>query len=165
MENLNLYQKLAEIRQKISVRKTGFNKFGNYNYYEIDAIYGEAKKLFNDYGIFTTFNLIYDETAQVYRATLMVIDADKPDISFSMCIDSPLNQLKGSASQQVGSNNTYQSKYLYMDLLMLDDGATDPDKTETHGRDKPSQPAKKRPQYQQVTRVPVKEDVFEDEFL
>lgn len=195
MKELNLYQKLAEIRQKISVKKTGFNNFGKYNYYEIDEIYKQTKKLFLEYSIFTKFSLEYEpvslgsienddhffdaanhsvvwkkckvpdsdkalegstesktehtnydqplsqthsrqEKVGIYKATLTVINADKPEEQFDMRIDSPLNEMKASASQMVGSNNTYQSKYLYMDLLMLDDGASDPDKTETHGKEK-----------------------------
>lgn len=190
---MNLFQKLAEIRKSISVKKTGYNSFGKYNYYEIDEIYSQAKKLFAEYQIFTAFSLEYepldrgttdyhtkyfragsiqevtknwkeadDETVKeklgtsksekmsvdiptrethsvdhkvgIYKATLLVMNAEEPNEHFTMRIDSPLNSLKGSESQQVGSNNTYQSKYLYMDLLMLDDGATDPDKHETHGK-------------------------------
>lgn len=135
-KRLNLYQKMAQIRQVISVSKTGFNAHGNYNYFEIDQIYKGCKELFCTYNIFTTFNLIFDPEVNQYRATLTVIDADNPDQQFTMSIDSPLNQLRGaaSASQCVGSNNTYQAKYLYMDLLMLDDGSSDPDKTNTHGK-------------------------------
>lgn len=157
-KKLNLFQKLTEIREKISVKKTGFNAFGKYNYYEIDEIYRQSKKLFLEYSIFTQFSLLFEPTINQYRATLIVIDADSPDDKFCMSIDSPLNVLKGSASQQVGSNNTYQSKYLYMDLLMLDDGKHDPDKTEKHE-------AKPRPKYQEVTRAQPKPESIKDDFF
>ena len=146
---MNLYQKLALIRDQISVKKTGFNKFGNYEYYEIDAIYSSAKKLFLEHGIFTTFSLnnIGDESKYL-RATLTVINVDNPDEKFEMTLDSSKHYSKdksgqpsGSPCQWVGANNTYQSKYLYMDLLMLDDGSDDPDMKETHGNKPAAQTA------------------------
>ena len=166
METLNLFTKLSIIRKEITVKKTGFNKFGNYKYYEIDEIYRQAKELFHTYNVFTTFSLVFEGDIKQYRAVLMVINGDNPGETFTMSIDSPLNELKGSASQQVGSNNTYQSKYLYMDLLMLDDGKNDPDKHDAPKK-KPEQSRSEvaRKSYQQVTRVPIPTeeiDPFED---
>lgn len=144
--SLNLYKKLNLIRTQISIKKTGNNNFGKYKYYEIDEIYAQAKVLFAEYGIFTKFDLIFDpveigeeeitlekgtkkkKKVGIYRATLTIINSDNPHEYFTMKLDSPLNETPGcSPAQQVGSNNTYQLKYLYLDLLMIDDGASDPD--------------------------------------
>lgn len=168
MNHINLYQKLSLIRDQISVKKTGFNKFGNYSYYEIDEIYKAAKKLFLKHGIFTTFSLnnVGDENKHL-RAILKVINVDNPEEHFDMTLDSGKHYSKdkngqpsGSPCQWVGANNTYQSKYLYMDLLMLDDGSDDPDMKETHGAKQFSQTSvvRNRP-------APKKELSIEDEFL
>ena len=136
MEKMNLYRKLAKIRAETTVSKTGFNKFGKYHYYEIDNIYTEAKKLFDKYGIFTTFTLEYSNETSMYLGILDVYDCDSSE-TIKTRIDSPTNEMKGaSACQQVGSNVTYQCKYLYMSLLMLDDGANDPDFKNTHNKEK-----------------------------
>lgn len=160
-EKKNLYQKLAEIRKNISVKKKGHNSFGNYDYYQIDDIYAEAKKLFYDYNIFTIFSLTYNGETNHYRAILVIIDGDSPESKFSMVIDSPLNDLKsGTASQKIGSNNTYQSKYLYMDLLMLDDGSADPDLKNKHETNP------KRPNYTNTKKVYTQNTKsLEEEFL
>jgi hypothetical protein len=132
MEKLNLYKKLSMIRAEINVSKTGFNSYGKYKYYEIDIIYTEAKNLFMKYGVFTTFSLEYSKENEMYLGVLKVYDCDS-DCVISTRIDSPTNEMKGSsACQQVGSNVTYQCKYLYMSLLMLDDGANDPDFKNKH---------------------------------
>lgn len=155
MKDKNLYQKLAEIRVKISVKKKGHNNFGKYDYYQIEDIYASAKELFKEYNIFTMFSLNYDEVTTHYRAVLTVVDADNPESHFMMSIDSPLNDLKsGTASQKIGSNNTYQSKYLYMDLLMLDDGSEDPDMKNKHGASKP------RPNYTNTQKIKSLEEEF-----
>ena len=132
MDKLNLYSKLSKIRVEINVSKTGFNKFGKYNYYEIDNIYKQAKTLFMKYGIFTTFSLEYSKENGMHLGILNIYDCDSDKV-ITTRIDSPTNLMKGSSPcQQVGANVTYQCKYLYMSLLMLDDGANDPDFNNKH---------------------------------
>ena len=163
----NLRAKLALVRTQLSITKDGVNKFGGYNYYQIDDIYAKAKTLFQDNGIFTSFNqehvgegtittkavmnrdgsIVSDKNGEgVYetvslpliKSILTVYDTESDEeIVFSNI--SNMNDSKGTQpAQNAGANVTYQSKYNYLTLLLLDDGADDPDKNNEHGKQKKS---------------------------
>jgi len=142
---LNLYQKLSLIRSVISVKKTGDAKI--YKYYEIDEICNKAKQLFNEHGVFTFFSLLYNPETSLYRGSLTVVDADDPQTMFILAIDSPLHEGRNNPSpcQLVGSNKTYQSRYLMMELLMLDDGRDDPDIPSNQSTKPKSNPVSTKP--------------------
>ena len=136
--SLSLEKKLARVRNEIGMKKTGYNSYGKYSYYEINQIYSEIKPLFAKHGIFTKPSMEFVEVANqlVVRTTLEVINTDNADDRFTLTMDSLLSNMKGaSAPQNAGANNTYQLKYLYLDLLMLDDGLSDPDKVNTHDKE------------------------------
>lgn len=141
---LNLYQKLAKIRSEISIKKTG--SASKYDYYQIDEIYAQAKKLFGKHNIFTMNRLIFIGEYNIYRAILTVIDADFPDEQIEFMMDSPMNQGHGtSACQNIGANNTYQFKYCWMNLLLTDDGAHDPDAKKSESNNYQKQEKKEQP--------------------
>lgn len=139
-----LIKDLAAIRCEISITKDGVNDYGGYSYYQIEDIYKQAKLLFKKYGLFTTFeqelvSLVNKEqvvnenpvrsSAPVIKSVLTVY-SEHTDASLSFSNISEMNKGKGmQAAQNAGANVTYQSKYAYSTLLMLDDGASDPDKT------------------------------------
>lgn len=162
----NLRKKLAQIRTEISITKNGRNNFGGYDYYQIEDIYVTAKSILKEHGIFTSFNqehlgagtdiskpvmekgqvvcdingnATYESvTLPLIKSILTVHDVDSEEtIVFSNI--SNMNDSKGTQpAQNAGANVTYQSKYAYLTLLMLDDGAEDPDMTNNHGKQKKS---------------------------
>ncbi len=69
-------------------------------------------------------------TTQMVKSTLTVYDTESDD-KFVFSNISEMNRGKGmQPAQNAGANVTYQSKYNYAALLMLDDGALDPDSEE-----------------------------------
>lgn len=131
---MSLYTKLALARSEIDVKKNGKNTFSHYDYYKIDDIYYEAKRVFAKYEIATFNELQFIKEISMYRATLHVINGDSPEERFFQILDAPLNIIKNKEGketlmecQKVGTNNTYMFKYLWMNLLMVDDGVDDPD--------------------------------------
>lgn len=134
---LNLYQKIAALRAELDIRKNGRNDYAGYDYYRIEDLYASAKKVFAKYNIATYNDLTFLPEIGKYRATLHVVDADSPENRFSTSIDAGINVIKSRKTgeetliecQKVGTNNTYMFKYLFEDLLMVDDGANDSDET------------------------------------
>lgn len=130
----NLIKKVAEARSIISIGKTGTNKFANFNYYQIDEIYAQAKEVFKDLGIVTIVSSDYLGDSTI-KFTLDVM-SDDSDGELSYSVITKLNEgMKGAQpAQEAGATITYATKYLYGLLLMIDDGKSDPDKNNDFGK-------------------------------
>ena len=117
MDKKNIYQKLMQVRtefHKLELKKSGYNKFANFKYFELGDFLVPATKLLNDNGLcpIVTFN---NEVAK-----MVVVNTDNPDevIEFT----SPMRdlELKGANSMQsLGGIETYQTRYLYIQLLNI----------------------------------------------
>ena len=117
MDKKNIYQKLMQVRtefHKLELKKSGHNKFANFKYFELGDFLVPATKLLNDNGLcpIVTFN---NEVAK-----MVVVNADNPSeiIEFT----SPMRdlELKGANSMQsLGGIETYQTRYLYIQLLNI----------------------------------------------
>ena len=117
MDKKNIYQKLMQVRtefHKLELKKSGHNKFANFKYFELGDFLVPATKLLNDNGLcpIVTFN---NEVAK-----MVVVNTDNPDevIEFT----SPMRdlELKGANSMQsLGGIETYQTRYLYIQLLNI----------------------------------------------
>ena len=130
----NLIKKVAEARSIISIGKTGTNKFANFNYYQIDEIYAQAKEVFKDLGLVTIVSSDYLGDSTI-KFTLDVM-SDDSDGKLSYSVITKLNEgMKGAQpAQEAGATITYATKYLYGLLLMIDDGKSDPDKNNDFGK-------------------------------
>ena len=134
MEKLNVYQKIQIIKGellKANLKKSGFNKFSNFSYYELADITPTIINLCNEVGVFTqvTFTKEY--------ATLFIYNCEEP--KDCVMYQSPMEELelKGcNKIQALGGTETYQRRYLYMaafdiiesDMFDATSGRTDEDK-------------------------------------
>jgi len=163
-KNLNLYQKLAIARTLVKVQKEGKNQHGNYFYYRLDDIYSSAIPVFKQLGIVTFIKVKQtgettirtfskegqkDHIVPLLSAELTVVNADNPDEKEVLTLDIPYSFQAGSSlAQSLGGTKTYAVKYLFSDLLMLDDTADDdtindqPKKDEPKKATRPSVPPK-----------------------
>lgn len=115
----NIYEKLQEARvalQNKAIKKSGFNKFANYKYFEQGDFLPEATNIFLEYHLTPVFNLRDD------MATLEIINSDKPEetIHFEISTEKIPSDfaLKGcTAVQTLGGMNTYLKRYLYLNAL------------------------------------------------
>ena len=117
MDKKNIYQKLMQVRtefHKLELKKSGHNKFANFKYFELGDFLVPATKLLNDNGLcpIVTFN---NDVAK-----MVVVNTDNPSeiIEFT----SPMRdlELKGANSMQsLGGVETYQTRYLYIQLLNI----------------------------------------------
>ena len=117
MEKKNIYQKLMNVRtnfHKLELKKSGHNKFANFKYFELGDFLVPATKLLNEEGLcpIVTFD---NEVAK-----MVLVNTDNP--SETIELTSPMRdlELKGANSMQsLGGVETYQTRYLYIQLLNI----------------------------------------------
>ncbi|MGO1004926.1 ERF family protein [Clostridioides difficile] len=117
MESNNIYIKLMDVRvkfSKLNLKKSGENKFANFKYFELADFLPQATGLLEEAKLcpIVTFTNEY--------ATLTLINGENP--SEQIVFTSPMRdlQLKGSNElQELGGIETYQTRYLYIQLLNI----------------------------------------------
>ena len=117
LEKKNIYQKLMNVRtnfHKLELKKSGHNKFANFKYFELGDFLVPATKLLNEEGLcpIVTFD---NEVAK-----MVLVNTDNP--SETIEFTSPMRdlELKGANSMQsLGGVETYQTRYLYIQLLNI----------------------------------------------
>ena len=137
---MNLHEKIAKIRCEVGIEKTGKNKFGNYDYFELNNIYQNCKEKMKEIGLSTTiqstatFYALPDGDFKVLTTWyLKVFDVEKPEDNVTYSMNTIMNSGKGMAEpQNAGATRTYMEKYLYGSFLMIDDNSLDPDATNDH---------------------------------
>lgn len=142
---MNVHEKIAKIRCEVGIEKTGKNKFGNYDYFELNNIYQNCKEKMKEIGLSTiihstaTFHTLPDGDFKVLTTWyLKVFDVEKPEDNVTYSMNTIMNNGKGMAEpQNAGATRTYMEKYLYGSFLMIDDNSLDPDATNDHSDSTP----------------------------
>lgn len=119
---LNLYQKIQRCRvelQNCNLKKSGKNKFANFEYYELADFIPKVNELFDKYKLFSRFTLFENiATLDIYDTESVREDGTFESVMFS----SPVAEvvIKGSnAIQSLGGANTYMKRYLYLNALEI----------------------------------------------
>lgn len=113
---MSVYKKLQEARcemQRMTLRKTGENKFAGYSYFELGDFLPAINDLFKEKGLCGIVSF------GVELATLKVVDVDDGS---SIEFTSPMGSaaLKGCHEvQNIGAVETYQRRYLYVTALEI----------------------------------------------
>ncbi|MCC0658369.1 ERF family protein [Clostridioides sp. ES-S-0123-01] len=117
MESNNIYIKLMDVRvkfSKLNLKKSGENKFANFKYFELADFLPQATELLEKAKLCPIVVFTND------YATLTLINGEKP--TEEIVFTSPMRelQLKGSNElQALGGIETYQTRYLYIQLLNI----------------------------------------------
>lgn len=118
MENSkNIYVKLMEVRtkfHKLELKKSGHNKFANFKYFELGDFLVPATQLLQEE------NLCPIVTFDNELAKMTLINGENP--SEQIVFTSPMRDLtlKGANDMQsLGGVETYQTRYLYIQLLNI----------------------------------------------
>lgn len=129
---MNIYQKLNAARERFhstELKKTGYNSFAKYYYFELGDFLIPALKIFNEHGLCAIISFDKD------NANMCIVDMEKPDSTIT--ISSPMGSaaLKGCHEvQNIGAVETYQRRYLWVAALeIVEHDALDA----TTGSDKP----------------------------
>ena len=110
-----IYELLQDVRYEMSkapLKKTGYNKHLNFNYFELADFLPTAVKLLDERGLCPIFCIGYDANG-IEMATLTVIKGAER-VTFTTPTDSPTNM---TGIQALGAKHTYLKRYLYMNLL------------------------------------------------
>lgn len=171
-ETLNIYQKIAKIRNTVNVKKkpvTIWNKKRNcyeerYTAYKIDDIMEASKLEMQEIGLATTFNMQMLPKAEygnqdIFRCVLKVVNVDNPSETETFSIDIIKSAVIGAnEAQNSGGTRTYAEKYCMSSFLMLSDSELDPDQSHNHDDEKttPQKPekvdGKDIPTYQEISK-------------
>lgn len=116
MEGRKLYLKLAQARVKlleVDLKKSGYNKFSNYEYYELNDFLPHVNKINLELKMIPIFNVGEE------KATLTFYDCESDEkIEFS--IKKCEVNIKGAANiQNLGGEQTYLRRYLYLNAYEI----------------------------------------------
>lgn len=174
--------KLTKIQNDLKAPKKQFNKFGNYNYRNVEDILEAVKPLLLDHEVILTLSdEIVEVGGHVYvKATatltsigittineetkLMTKYPDDEPIIVSAYARESLDQKGMAPAQMTGSASSYARKYALNGLFLIDD-TKDDDFTNKHGKEEPKPTNKPVEQsYQQpATREPAYENVVTEQ--
>ncbi|MGM0409259.1 MAG: ERF family protein [Bacillota bacterium] len=117
--NKSIYEKISNARQEINeadIPKSGYSKFGNYEYHELADFLPFITKACNNNRITPIFNLNRDEKGKE-NAELTIHDWDSTKIiKYNSPVDSFSNK-KMKPIQELGAKHTFMRRYLYMDAF------------------------------------------------
>lgn len=142
---ISVLQKLQQARvmlQNKNLKKTGFNPFQKFNYFELGDFLPQINEIFNELKLYSHFNLYQD------KAKLVIICTETNEqVQFT----TPIQQVKENAKMQdIGAIHTYSKRYLYYnaleiienDLIDCKDNSTQAPKQQANKNTKTSQPTK-----------------------
>ena len=131
-KQLNIYQKLQKSRvelQNKKLKKTGMNKYSNYDYFELGDFLPGINEICEKNGLATIFHF----TSEL--ATLKIIDVDNIESTLEFSTPVEIASLKGcSTIQNIGGTQSFARRYLYIMAFeiaesdMIDGGEIDVDK-------------------------------------
>ncbi len=130
-KKLNIYQKMQKARvdlQNKDLKKTGYNKYSNYKYFELGDFLPHINDICNEIGLYTEFS--YEEKL----ATLTIYNTENLEEKRIWTTPVEVATLKGcSTIQNIGGTQSFARRYLYMmafeiaETDVIDGGAVDED--------------------------------------
>ncbi|ELC8383220.1 MAG: ERF family protein [Clostridium perfringens] len=131
IKKLNIYQKIQKARvdlQNKDLKKTGYNKYSNYKYFELGDFLPHINDICNEIGLYTEFS--YEEKL----ATLTIYNTENLEEKRIWTTPVEVATLKGcSTIQNIGGTQSFARRYLYMmafeiaETDVIDGGAIDED--------------------------------------
>ncbi|MDK0630313.1 MAG: ERF family protein [Veillonella sp.] len=131
IKKLNIYQKIQKARvdlQNKDLKKTGYNKYSNYKYFELGDFLPHINDICNEIGLYTEFS--YEEKS----ATLTIYNTENLEEKRIWTTPVEVATLKGcSTIQNIGGTQSFARRYLYMmafeiaETDVIDGGAVDED--------------------------------------
>lgn len=131
VKKLNILQKIQKARvelQKRDIKKTGYNKYSNYYYFELSDFLTPINEICNQVGLYSEFQYTNNE------ATLTIYDTDNTEHFRVWTTPVEVASLKGcSMIQNIGGTQSFARRYLYMMAFeiaesdAIDSGSVDQD--------------------------------------
>jgi len=112
-----IYEHLQDVRYELTkspLKKSGFNKHLNFNYFELADFMPTVTKLFAERGVCPMFSITYDPSGVEIAVLKLVKGAES--ITFTTPTSEPTNM---QGIQALGAKITYMRRYMYMIALDL----------------------------------------------
>lgn len=121
---MNLYEKIIDIQNRISVQKSKHNSFADFDYRSAEDILKAAKPLCKEHGLLL---LLTDEVEFIgdkhyIKATAVLTDGENQIAATALAREPAAPKAKMDDSQTTGSTSSYARKYALNGLFGLDDG-------------------------------------------
>ena len=123
MEILNIYKKIQKARvmlQASELKKSGFNKFSNFNYFELKDFLPRLNEIMAELGLFSTFNILTktdDLGVSTEQAILIIYNSENEEkLSF---YSSTADGTGNVEIQKLGAKQTYLKRYLYLNAFEI----------------------------------------------
>ena len=122
VSKMNVYQKLAIARAELGnrpLKKSGFNKFSGFSYFELSDFISEITKIFKDLNLVSVFKIKPNDLG-IETAYMDIINADNPNDIVSFEASTAEAAVKGASTIQVlGAKHTYMRRYLWLEAMEI----------------------------------------------
>lgn len=133
---MSLYNKLAEIQQKLKAPKNQFNGFGKYHYRSCEDILEAVKPLLGNCILNISDEIIQIGDRYYVKATAYFMDEEKM-FSVSAYAREEQDKKGMDASQITGSASSYARKYALNGLFLIDDTKDADTRDNSNGKEPP----------------------------
>ena len=114
---MNIYEKLQTARvelQGMSLKKSGYNKFAEFDYFELGDFMPQVNRIFEKLKLFSKFDLLEE------KAILTIVDIEKEENTLIFESSKANAEVRAANSiQQLGATHTYLKRYLYLNALEI----------------------------------------------
>ena len=114
---MNIYEKLQKARvelQKTGLKKSGYNKFAGFDYFELKDFLPKVNAIFSELKLFSKFDLTETE------GFLTIFNSENLEEKETFVTPIAKIEMKGQDSlQQIGSTHTYLKRYCYYNALEI----------------------------------------------
>lgn len=119
---MNVYQKLAIARAELGnrpLKKSGFNKFSGFSYFELSDFISEITKIFKDLNLVSVFKIKPNDLG-IETAYMDIVNADNPNDIVSFEASTAEAAVKGASTIQIlGAKHTYMRRYLWLEAMEI----------------------------------------------
>lgn len=153
---LNFYQKVQKVQERMKAPKNLYNSFGKYNYRNAESILEAFKPYGAEYGLLLTVSDgIYQVGDRIYVQATAYLQSTSGSGSLAVSAYAREAETKAGMdpAQITGSASSYARKYALNGLFLLDD-TKDPDTEEYTKQAEKEKPAAKKPAPAKEERKP-----------
>jgi hypothetical protein len=111
-----VYSKLQKARvllQELPLKKSGFNSFAGFKYFELSDFLPSINNIFDDLGLCSVFSISEDV------ATLRIFDSEFGGVVYFRSPTAEAGAGKAPPIQALGSMHTYLRRYLFLNALEI----------------------------------------------
>jgi len=123
---MKIYKKLLEIQKKVNVKKSKFNKFGNFHYRSTEDILTGVKPLLQKEQVLMIINdEIININDRFYIKATVTLYCDDEKLTTSAMSRESIKNDRMSESQTTASTSSFARKLALSAMFLIDDGIDD----------------------------------------